>query len=53
MPCCYSPETVTPDHPARVRRQRSRLEALFDAFKQTRLAFVMTIYFLSIVAFSI
>jgi DHA1 family tetracycline resistance protein-like MFS transporter len=48
------PETVTPDHPARVSAASGRgWKQMFDAFKQTRLAFVMTIYFLSIVAFSI
>lgn len=48
------PETITPDHPARVSAARGRgWKQLIDALKQTRLAFVMTIYFLSIVAFSI
>jgi len=47
------PETVTPDHPARVSAASGRgFAQLFAALKQTRLAFVLTIYFLSIVAFS-
>ena len=48
------PETVTPDHPARVSAARGRgWQQLIAALRQTRLAFVLTIYFLSIVAFSI
>src|SRR5437660_11722469 len=48
------PETVTPDHPARVSAARGRSwQQLVAALRQTRLAFVLTIYFLSIVAFSI
>ncbi|MGB8511099.1 MAG: MFS transporter [Pyrinomonadaceae bacterium] len=47
------PETVTPDHPARVSAATGRWSQLFDALKQTRLAFVLAIYFLFIVAFSI
>jgi len=48
------PETVTPDHPARVSAASGRgWQQLLDGLKQPRLAHVMTIYFLSIVAFSI
>jgi len=48
------PETVTPDHPARVSAASGRgWKQLLNALSQTRLAFVLTIYFLSIVAFSI
>jgi len=48
------PETVTPDHPARVSAASGRSwKQVFEALHQTRLAFVLTIYFLSIVAFSI
>ena len=48
------PETVTPDHPARVSAASGRgLKQLIDSLRQTRLGFVLTIYFLSIVAFSI
>src|SRR2546421_7427041 len=48
------PETVTPDHPARVSAASGRgLKQLIDSLKQPRLGFVLTIYFLSIVAFSI
>ena len=48
------PETVTPDHPARVSAASGRgWQQLIDALRQTRLAYVLTIYFLSIVAFSI
>ena len=48
------PETVTPDHPARVSAARGRgWKQVLEALRQTRLAFVLTIYFLSIVAFSI
>jgi DHA1 family tetracycline resistance protein-like MFS transporter len=48
------PETITPDHPARHRAAGGRgLGQLFDALKQPRLAFVLTIYFLFVVAFSI
>jgi multidrug resistance protein len=46
------PETVTPDHPARMRAGGSRLETLFGAFRQTRLALVVTLYFLLVTAFS-
>src|SRR5258708_37766044 len=48
------PETVTPDHPARVSAARGRSwQQLIAALRQTLLAFVLTIYFLSFVAFSI
>jgi len=48
------PETVTKDHPARVSAARGRgFTQLIDSLKQPRLGFVLTIYFLFIVAFSI
>jgi DHA1 family tetracycline resistance protein-like MFS transporter len=48
------PETVTPDHPARVSAASGRgWRQLIEALRQPQLAFVLTIYFLSIVAFSI
>jgi DHA1 family tetracycline resistance protein-like MFS transporter len=48
------PETVTPDHPARVSAASGRgWRQLIDALRQPQLAFVLTIYFLSIAAFSI
>ncbi|HEY0726564.1 MAG TPA: MFS transporter [Pyrinomonadaceae bacterium] len=48
------PETITPDHPARNKAARGRgLTQLINSLKQPRLAFVLTIYFLFIVAFSI
>ena len=48
------PETVTPDHPAKNRAARGRsFRHVFDSLKQPRLAFVLIIYFLFIVAFSI
>ncbi|HEX5887438.1 MAG TPA: MFS transporter [Pyrinomonadaceae bacterium] len=48
------PETITPDHPARNKAARGRgLAQLINSLKQPRLAFVLTIYFLFIVAFSI
>ena len=48
------PETVTADHPARVSAARGRgWKQLLEALGQRQLAFVLTIYFLSIVAFSI
>ena len=48
------PETVTPDHPARVSAASGRgWKQVIEALRQPQLAFVMTIYFLSIVAFSI
>lgn len=48
------PETVTPDHPARASATRGRgLAQLVNSLKQPRLAFVLTIYFLFVVAFSV
>ena len=48
------PETVTADHPARTSAASGRSwRRLFVALKNRRLGFVLTIYFLSIVAFSI
>ena len=48
------PETVTPDHPARVSAASGRgWKQVIEALRQPQLAFVLTIYFLSIVAFSI
>jgi MFS transporter, DHA1 family, tetracycline resistance protein len=47
------PETVTKDHPARVSAANGRWSQLFLALKQSRLAFILLIYFLFVVAFSI
>lgn len=48
------PETVTPDHPARVSAARGRgLGQLLESLKNPRLGFVFVIYFLFVVAFSI
>src|SRR5947199_4197946 len=47
------PETVTPDHPARASAATARWSQLFKALHQSRLAFVLAIYFLFVVAFSI
>ena len=48
------PETVTRDHPARVSAASGRSwNKVIEALRQPQLAFVLTIYFLSIVAFSI
>ncbi|MDX6693231.1 MAG: transporter, family, tetracycline resistance protein [Blastocatellia bacterium] len=47
------PETVTPGHPARTSAATGRWSQLAQALKQSRLAFVLAIYFLAIVAFSI
>jgi DHA1 family tetracycline resistance protein-like MFS transporter len=48
------PETVTPDHPARVSAASGRgWNQVIEALRQPQLAFVLIIYFLSIVAFSI
>src|SRR4030095_9167503 len=48
------PETVTPDHPARTSATRGRgISQLIRSLKQPRLTFVLVIYFLFIVAFSI
>jgi multidrug resistance protein len=48
------PETVTRDHPARVSAASGRgWRQLIDSLRNPRLGFVLTIYFLGIVAFSI
>jgi len=48
------PETVTPDHPARVSAAGGRgLAQLLQSLRNPRLAYVLIIYFLFIVAFSI
>jgi DHA1 family tetracycline resistance protein-like MFS transporter len=47
------PETVTPDHPARVSAATGRWSQLLRALQQGRLAFVLAIYFLFVTAFSI
>jgi len=48
------PETVTPDHPARASAAGGRgFTQLINSLKQPRLGFILTIYFLFIVAFSI
>jgi DHA1 family tetracycline resistance protein-like MFS transporter len=47
------PETVDKEHPARVSAAEGRWSQLAHALKQQRLAFVLTIYFLFVVAFSI
>src|SRR5258708_51126 len=48
------PETVTADHPARVSAAGGRgWRQLIDSLKRPRLGFVLTIYFLSLGAFSI
>ncbi|HEV8204690.1 MAG TPA: MFS transporter, partial [Pyrinomonadaceae bacterium] len=48
------PETITPDHPAKHQAAGGRgIGQLIKSLKQPRLAFVLTIYFLFIVAFSI
>ena len=48
------PETVTPDHPARVSAAGGRgFSQLIESLMQPRLGFVLIIYFLFIVAFSI
>src|SRR5437016_14576177 len=48
------PETVTPDHPARVSAASGRgWKQVIEALRQPQVGFVMIIYFLSIVAFSI
>src|SRR5437016_2211127 len=47
------PETVTPDHPARVSAASGRgWQQLVVALREPRLAYVLAIYFLGIVAFS-
>jgi DHA1 family tetracycline resistance protein-like MFS transporter len=47
------PETVTPDHPARVSAATGRWSQLLKALHQSRLAFVLSIYFLFVTAFSV
>jgi DHA1 family tetracycline resistance protein-like MFS transporter len=48
------PETVTPDHPARVSAAGGRgLAQLIQSLRNPRLGYVLIIYFLFIVAFSI
>jgi MFS transporter, DHA1 family, tetracycline resistance protein len=48
------PETVTPDHPARNQAASGRTPGhLINSLKHPNLAFILTIYFLFIVAFSI
>jgi len=48
------PETITPDHPARVSAAAGRSwHRLISSLQNPRLAIVLAIYFLSIVAFSI
>ncbi len=48
------PETVTPDHPSRNSAAGGRgLRQLVESLKQPQLGFVLVIYFLFIVAFSI
>jgi len=47
------PETVTPDHPARTSAATGRWSQLLKALGKPRLAFILAIYFLLIVAFSI
>src|SRR5437763_1143685 len=47
------PETVTPDHPARASAATARWSQLLKAMHSSRLAFVLAVYFLFVVAFSI
>lgn len=48
------PETITPDHPARTSAAAGRSwHRLFSSLRNARLATVLAIYFVSIVAFSI
>src|SRR5437868_11520704 len=47
------PETVTPDHPARESAATARWSQLFKSLHRSRLASVLTIYLLFVVAFSI
>ncbi|MBV8858929.1 MAG: MFS transporter [Acidobacteria bacterium] len=47
------PETVTPDHPARTSAATGRWSQLVRALKQSRLAFVLAVYFLFVTAFSV
>jgi len=46
------PETVTPDHPARASAAPGRWSQLVAAVRQPRLAYVLVIHFLFVVAFS-
>src|SRR5689334_3443596 len=48
------PETITADHPAKHQAATGRgVKQLINSLKQPRLAFVLSIYFLFVVAFSI
>src|SRR5215210_569596 len=47
------PETVTPDHPARVSAAGGGWSQITASLKQPKLAFVLLIFFLFVVAFSI
>jgi DHA1 family tetracycline resistance protein-like MFS transporter len=47
------PETVTPGHPARASAATGRWSQLLASLKNPRLAFILVIYFMFIVAFSI
>ena len=47
------PETVTPGHPARTSAATGRWSQLARALGQSRLAFVLAIYFLFVTAFSV
>ncbi|MFL6254845.1 MAG: MFS transporter [Pyrinomonadaceae bacterium] len=47
------PETVTADHPARVSAATGRWSQLMRALGQSKLAFVLAIYFLFVTAFSV
>ena len=47
------PETVTADHPAKNHAGSRSFSQLFKSLRQPRLAFVLVIYFLFVVAFSI
>jgi MFS transporter, DHA1 family, tetracycline resistance protein len=47
------PETVTKDHPARASAAAGRWSQLLASLKQARLALILGIYFLFVVAFSV
>ena len=47
------PETVTKEHPARASAATGRWSQLVRALRQSRLAFVLAVYFLFVTAFSI
>ena len=47
------PETVTPGHPARASAAAGRWSQLARAFRRSRLAYVLAIYFLFVTAFSV